>query len=400
MKKILSTLSAALLALSVGAQNTTITSHKGGDNWYVGINAGASTPMQKWDDAGFMKGVAPSFGVRVGKNLSTVLGLALDGTAWFASPDKSLMSSKTFVNVTNIDLLGTLNLSNLFGGYKGSPRPFEVSMLGGIGWTHQFGSPLGTRANGINSKLALDLAYNFGSDKAWQVYLEPAVVYGIWNTNRIGCALSNIQGQKFKFDSRNGLFQLSVGVNYKLGNSNGSHNFRIEKLLDQGEIDDLNALINELRGENDKKDVRIARDIRRIAELEDSLTAARNVKPTVVKNIVTKVVNNNVLQPTVIFGQGKSAVDAAQMASVAMIAKYMKNHPESRILIKGYASPEGNPELNQKLSEARAASVKNALVNRYGIPASRLETQGMGATDELFDEVDFNRVATFTDLSK
>jgi outer membrane protein OmpA-like peptidoglycan-associated protein len=146
--------------------------------------------------------------------------------------------------------------------------------------------------------------------------------------------------------------------------------------------------------------MRIARDIRRIAELEDSLKAARNVKPTVVKNVVTKVVNNNVLQPTVIFGQGKSAVDAAQMASVAMIAKYMKNHPESRLLIKGYASPEGNPELNQRLSEARAASVKNALVKRYGIPESRLETQGMGATDELFDEVDFNRVATFTDLSK
>jgi outer membrane protein OmpA-like peptidoglycan-associated protein len=115
---------------------------------------------------------------------------------------------------------------------------------------------------------------------------------------------------------------------------------------------------------------------------------------------VTQVVNNNVLQPTVIFGQGKSTVDAAQMASVAMIAKYMKNHPTSRILIKGYASPEGNPEINQRLSEARANNVKQALVTRYGISADRLTTQGMGATDELFDEVDFNRVATFTDTTK
>ena len=88
------------------------------------------------------------------------------------------------------------------------------------------------------------------------------------------------------------------------------------------------------------------------------------------------------------------------MASVAMIAKYMKNHPESKILIKGYASPEGNPELNQKLSVARAQAVKDALVSRYGIVASRLTIQGMGATDELFDELDFNRVATFTDTTK
>jgi outer membrane protein OmpA-like peptidoglycan-associated protein len=44
--------------------------------------------------------------------------------------------------------------------------------------------------------------------------------------------------------------------------------------------------------------------------------------------------------------------------------------------------------------------VKNALVKRYGVAASRLEVKGMGATDELFDEVDFNRVATFTDTTK
>jgi outer membrane protein OmpA-like peptidoglycan-associated protein len=190
-------------------------------------------------------------------------------------------------------------------------------------------------------------------------------------------------------------------MNFKFGTSNGTKNFAFARLRDQGEIDDLNARINELRDESDSKDRRIARDIRRIAELEDSLEAAKNVKPTVV-NKVTKVVNvnNNVLQPTVIFGQGKSSVDAAQMASVAMIAKYMKNHPESKILIKGYASPEGNPELNQKLSVARAQAVKDALVSRYGISASRLTIQGMGATDELFDELDFNRVATFTDTSK
>jgi outer membrane protein OmpA-like peptidoglycan-associated protein len=124
------------------------------------------------------------------------------------------------------------------------------------------------------------------------------------------------------------------------------------------------------------------------------------VKPEIVQQVVKQVVNNNVLQPTVIFGLGKSTVDAAQMASVAMIAKYMKNHPESRLLIKGFASPEGDPELNQRLSEKRAQSVKDVLVSRYGVSADRLEIKGMGATDELFDEVDFNRVATFTDLTK
>lgn len=399
MKKLFLILSAVVLTLSVGAQEKeVVTAHKTFDNWYLGINAGAATPMQKWGDNGFMKGVAPSVGLRLGKNFTTSFGVAIDANAYFESTEKSLMKTRTFVDAINLDALGTFNVSNFFGGYLGKPRRVELIALGGLGWSHQFGAL--TRANGINSKVALDLAFNLGNSRAVQLYLEPAVIFGLWNNARMVNALSR-HGSNFKFDSRSGLFQLNVGVNFKFGTSNGTKNFAFAQLRDQGEIDDLNARINELRDENDNKDRRIARDIRRIAELEDSLEAAKKVKAPVVTK-VTKVVNvnNNVLQPTVIFGQGKSSVDAAQMASVAMIAKYMKNHPESKILIKGYASPEGNPELNQKLSVARAQSVKDALVSRYGIAASRLTIQGMGATDELFDELDFNRVATFTDTSK
>jgi len=398
MKKLFLMLAAVVLSASVSAQEKeVVTAHKTFDNWYLGINAGAATPMQKWGDAGFMKGIAPSAGVRIGKNFTTSFGVALDANAYFESNDKSLMKSRTFIDAMNIDALGTLNLSNFFGGFIGQPRRVELIALGGFGWTHQFGL---SRANGFNSKMALDLAFNLGNSRAVQFYLEPALVFGLWDNGRMANALSR-HGSNFKFDSRSGLFQLNLGLNFKLGTSNGTKNFAFARLRDQGEIDDLNARINELRDESDSKDRRIARDIRRIAELEDSLEAAKKVKAPVV-NKVTKVVtvNNNVLQPTVIFGQGKSSVDAAQMASVAMIAKYMKNHPESKILIKGYASPEGNPELNQKLSVARAQSVKDALVSRYGIAASRLTIQGMGATDELFDELDFNRVATFTDTTK
>ena len=399
MKKLFLVLAAAVLTASASAQEKkVVTAHKTLDNWYLGINGGAATPMQKWGEAGFMKGIAPSAGLRLGKNFTTSFGVAIDANAYFESNEKSLMKTRTFVDAINVDALGTFNLSNFFGGYLGKPRRVELIALGGIGWSHQFGAL--PRANGINSKAALDLAFNLGNSRAVQLYLEPAVIFGLWNNARMVNALSR-HGSNFKFDSRSGLFQLNVGVNFKFGTSNGTKNFAFAQLRDQGEIDDLNARINELRDENDNKDRRIARDIRRIAELEDSLEAAKKVKAPVVTK-VTKVVNvnNNVLQPTVIFGQGKSSVDAAQMASVAMIAKYMKNHPESKILIKGYASPEGNPELNQKLSVARAQSVKDALVSRYGIAASRLTIQGMGATDELFDELDFNRVATFTDTSK
>ena len=102
-----------------------------------------------------------------------------------------------------------------------------------------------------------------------------------------------------KYDSRNGLFQLNVGLNYKFGNSNGTHNFAKAQLRDQNEIDQLNAKINELRADNNAKDGKIAADGRTIADLQAQLTACQN-KPAPTAKVVVK--QNSQLQPIVIFG--------------------------------------------------------------------------------------------------
>ena len=101
-----------------------------------------------------------------------------------------------------------------------------------------------------------------------------------------------------------------------------------------------------------------------------------------------------------IFRQGSATIDKAQYASIEMVANYMKNHKDAKVKIQGYASPEGAKEFNQKLSEKRAAIVKDALVKKYKIAADRIETEGLGATDKLSAENDFNRVAMFIDTTK
>ena len=383
MKKIVLMLTVTLMSLQSAYSQQALEDSKNTDNWYVGVNGAISS---KITHNSIFKNLNPSLGLRVGRYWTPVVGWAVSGDLYLRERGYNFSNAKRLKGV-NIDFLGTLNLSNWFGGYLGQPRTFEVSALGGLGWGCIFDSKLDHKQY-LVSKFGLDFAYNFGESLEWQIYVEPGINYNLTSNSRCNYNLNTAA------------FQLSVGVNYKFGNSNGTHNFKLANLRDQTEIDDLNSFINELKGEMVAKDKRIAQDIKLISDMGDSLEAAKNVKPTIINKVEHKVVNNNVLQPTVIFGQGKSTVDAAQMASVAMIAKYMKNHPESKILIKGYASPEGNPELNQKLSEARAASVKKALVSRYGIAESRLTTQGMGATDELFDEIDFNRVATFTDTTK
>ena len=388
-------LAAGMMAASVNAQNTAITSNKFGDNWYMGVNVGVATPQQKFGDYGFFKGFAPKLGVRVGKNLTTVFGLALDADVYMLSKvdSKSLMGTKTFVDNMNVDLLGTFNLSNLFAGYQGEPRAFEVSFLAGLGWSHGFGQAW--KVNAINSKAALDFTFNLGADKAWQLYIEPAVIYGL---ESYGIGNSNILtwNSGFKFDSRAALFQLSAGFNYKFGNSNGTHNFAKAQLRDQAEIDGLNAKINELRADNNAKDGQLSAKDQQIADLQKKLADCEARPQTAA--VVEKT--ENVLQPHVIFRQGKSTIDPAQYASIEMVAKYMKNHKDAKVKVQGYASPEGKAEFNQKLSEKRAEVVKNALVKKYKIAADRITIEGLGATDKLSSENDFNRVAMFVDTTK
>ena len=393
MKKLILMCAAAMLTVSASAQKTTITSNKAGDNWYIGANVGIGTPIAKFtneknEEIGRLKGFAPKLGVRVGKNLTTVFGLALDADLYIESTEKSAMKQKTIVDAINVDILGTFNLSNAFGGYKGEPRPFEVIGLIGGGYSHTYGNA----SSGLNAKAGLDFAFNLGAAKKVQLYIEPAVVMG-QPSPRWANPFRKANGKW------NGVGQVSVGLNYKFGNSNGSNNFKIEQLRDQAEIDGLNAKINELRADNNAKDGKIAADARAIADLKAKLAAcqSRPAEKIVEERIIKEV--NSTLQPIVIFGQGKTTVDAAGMASCEMVAKYMKNHPESKVKILGYASPEGSKEVNDRIAKQRAESVKNVLVKKYKIAADRLEAEGQGATDKLSSENDFNRVAKFIDLS-
>ena len=388
MKKLFLMLAAGFMAVSVNAQNTAITANKAGDNWYIGINAGVATTLTKQTpDGGFFKALAPTFGVRVGKNLTTVFGLALDADMYFKSNEKWNAGSKTFVEGINADLLGTFNLSNLFAGYKGEPRPFEVIALGGFGWTHGFNHV--SKANGMNSRVALDFAFNLGAAKAWQLYIEPSLTYNLISSR------DNDDFQDFKYDINRSAFAIKAGVNYKFGNSNGTHNFAIAQLRDQAEIDGLNAKINELRADNNAKDGQLSAKDQQIADLQKKLADCEARPQTAA--VVEKT--ENVLQPHVIFRQGKSTIDPAQYASIEMVAKYMKNHKDAKVKVQGYASPEGKAEFNQKLSEKRAEVVKNALVKRYKVAADRITIEGLGATDKLSSENDFNRVAMFVDTT-
>ena len=375
MKKLVLLFAAAAMAVSVSAQ--TVTESKTFDNFYIGINGGAQV---KTTNEAWMKNLNSNAGLRIGRWFTPVFGLAAESNVYFNDHCSHFMpQSKTIARYMNTSLIATVNFSNWFAGYKGEPRTFEFVPVFGFGWGHTFGTE--ENFNVLTSKAGIDFTFNLGSKKAWQIYVEPSMNW----------ALNGYGYEGVAYDINKSAFQLNAGIVYKFKNSNGSHNFTIAQLRDQSEIDGLNSQINNLRNDLNNKDSQLSAKDKQIKDLQNALDEC-NKKPKYVKPATATN-----LQPTVLFQQGKSNVEKSQMPNIELIAQYMKNHPEANIEIKGYASPEGPKELNQKLSEKRAEAVKNVLVKKYKIAANRLTTKGMGATDKLFKQVEFNRVTTFND---
>ena len=332
MKKLILFLAAAAMTYSASAQ--TVTESKTLDNVYFGVNGGFAT---KATGHAWTKGLNPNFGVRLGRNLTPVFGLAVESNAYFSN--KPWKSTGTAVRFMNTSLLGTVNLSNWFGGYKGEPRAFEVSAVAGLGWGHLFGNTKEFKAakhtNNLTSKLALDFAFNLGAKKAWQFYLEPAIVYGL---NDAVANPYSLAGGNVKYNVNHGFVQLNAGIVYKFKNSNGTHNFTIAQLRDQSEIDALNEQINSLRNELAQKPKEVVKTVVKEAPA-----------PQVVK------VENLVF---VTFAQGKSALTKEAKAALDEVKA------GKHVQIVGTASPEGSKEINDKLSQARADVVAKYLQDK------------------------------------
>lgn len=64
------------------------------------------------------------------------------------------------------------------------------------------------------------------------------------------------------------------------------------------------------------------------------------------------------LESVITFRQGKTTIDNSQLPNIERIATYLKNHKEASVVIKGYASPEGSVEVNERLAQQRAEIVK------------------------------------------
>ena len=90
----------------------------------------------------------------------------------------------------------------------------------------------------------------------------------------------------------------------------------------------------------------------------------------------------NAYAKTILFDTGKSSIKAQSEKVLQDIIAILKEYPNAKFAIEGHTDSVGSEANNQKLSEARASSVMNYLIEN-GVASMRLTSKGYGESKPI-----------------
>lgn len=85
------------------------------------------------------------------------------------------------------------------------------------------------------------------------------------------------------------------------------------------------------------------------------------------------------------FASGSSEVNAASRDGLRELADFLREYPNTNVVIEGHSDSTGNAASNKRLSQQRADAVKYSLINDYDIQADRVNSIGWGIEKPIAD---------------
>lgn len=347
------------------------------DNWFMQMGAGINIPMlENYLPEGKAKHhITAAYNLGIGRWMTPYLGWRVSGLYGAIHWDNDVYSKAKYINA-NADLMW-----DMFNSVMGvnTMRRFSIIPFVGIGgtltWDFNDHSPAirtsyGAKPNQWTLPVSAGLQMRFQLCRYADFFIEGRAQFYGDNFNNyaygepIDVNITAIGGFAINFGGRN-------------FNSYNPCN-------DLAYINNLNSQVNELRAS-------LAVCSAALAEAESQLPCPE-VKPTP----VATQTNDAILLSTVRFAINSAMITDAEMVNVYNVAMWMKEHPNQKIVIKGYADEQtGTSDYNMQLSRERAQNVYNALVGDYGINSNRLSIQAEGSNSQLYDTNDWNRIVIF-----
>lgn len=321
-------------------------------SWFVNLQGGIQLP----NTPGMGHLIAPVFSINVGRNIIPLATgrISLEGCNSKVYNEYT-GKKRTFKYITG-SADGLFNLTNCI---EYRERPINVFFIAGVG--ANWSSMPTTNSSKFSPNVRLGGMVDWRLSRNFAINLE----YRADNTN------DQFNG-RLETGTHDWYSSILLGMSLVLPDVKPI----IEKEDNSAEIAALNNEINRLRAEN--------------MELKNRKPETEVQVKTV--EVEKKVVERIAVLPFVFFDCGKTTISKHQSLNVKAIADYMKSNKATKVTVTGYASPEGKPELNQKLSDERAKAVAKMLTEKYGIEADRISTAAGGATCDILPEADLNRV--------
>ena len=371
LKKTLLTVLMAVGGVTAMAQQTT-TETVFNPHWYIRAQVGGQYTL---GEIKFGDLLSPNAQVAAGYNFNSIWGARLSVNAW-QSKGGSKIEGNTYKwkwNYVAPTVDGTINLTNLFGGFKAN-RLVDLTLFAGIGANIGFNNDEACDANRA-------ILATYGADPANDQYLR-----NLWDGSKgrfvgeVGLDLDFNVCERVAVGLEVSANTLSDKYNSKkAGNSDWNFNGLVGVKVNLGKT---------TRQQTVRKDVQI---VERIVE-----------KP--VEKVVEKIVYRDrevaakaVAEPLrrdIFFTIRATQITSQEMKKVEEIAAYLKANPNARVSITGYADKgTGNATINKNLSVKRANIVAETLKNKFGIAASRITTDAKGDTEQPFSKDEQNRVS-------
>ena len=388
MKKLLMVLAFAGVSAASMAQNAdptekfSVSTNSFWSNWFVQANV-AGTAFWGNQEVGNNFSKSPlkgfrnnlGFSVAVGKWFTPGLGLR---TKFNGAWGRTVVSENKKTNANKYWTLSEqvmFNLSNMLLGYNES-RVWDFIPYASVGVNRNMS------ANCYAPVAGIGILNEFKINNKWAVNLDVNYMLG---TSDYDGFEGSLPGAK-PYDARSfkGLvanhdrtLNVEVGLTYNLGKATFNKTPDVEaiKALSQGQIDALNAQLADAQSENNR--------------LKDMLAEQKQQSVAPV-SAVTKIVSAPV---SVFFNIGKAKVASKKdLQNVKAVAEAAKAN-NAKIVVTGYAdSKTGSAAFNKNLSEKRAQTVANALVN-MGVSRDNIEVVSAGGVNTL-SPVSYNRRAT------
>ena len=330
-------------------------------------------------EIGFGKLLSPNVQIGVGYNFNKVVGARFSLNAW---------QSKAGWNVEGMDqqkwkwnyiapmVDATFNLTNLFCEYNPN-RLVEVGVFGGIGANIAWGNDEAATANkniaGHYATLSKD-------------YNQQPLAY-LWKD-------ANGEGSKARFVARVGAnvdFRLSDKV--KLGAEISANTLSDKYNSKRAGNPDwyFNALVGvkvAFGKTYTTKTIPAPKPVEKIIERIIEKPAPAPAPKTETKQ---EAVDEN-FRRDIFFPIGNSNIAKSQTTKIAEIVTFMKENPDAKITLTGYADKgTGSAAFNDKIAARRAQTVYNTLAAK-GVAKSRMIKKSMGSRVQPFEENDMNRV--------